>query len=218
MREPDGVSIDPEKFWERIGKGKHPRKSFLSRDSEGAYWKSGETAAGNFMQYAPPGSKTVMEYGSGDGRIARFVAPCCETFYCVDIAQSVLELARKELEGTGLRNVIYALAPLIRGREFVDYIYCDQVVQHNPENEQRRIIERIHRWLRVGGRACIHLPAAESHPEYDNKKSCMMFTREQVKTLAESVDWQYEILMSLKERKRPPQRYSYYIYATKERP
>ncbi len=186
------VNINPTSFWDNAGKMPNARRSFLQRDSETKYWESGEIDA-NYMLDKGISFKTAMEYGSGDGRIAKFIAPLCEKFYCVDIAQSVLDLVKEQMDIAGIENVEYLLATEIRDTEFVDFVYSFQVVQHNPLQEQYAIFQRIYNVLRKDGTACIHLAAMESKPGYVNSNTCMCFTKQQAFELANFVNWEYTI-------------------------
>jgi len=188
----NGVNVDPAAFWGHIGKNQGARSSFLQRPTEDAYWASGQQNA-KYLLRRMPSPKVAVEYGSGDGRIARFMAPRCERFVCVDIARSVLDLAQAQLTKAGILNVEYRLAGEFAETDFADLVYCFQVVQHNPVAEQFRIFARIHSYLRPGGVACIHLAAAESIPGYQNISTCMRFTRSEAEELATSVDWRFTI-------------------------
>ncbi len=198
------VNINPERFWEIIGSNENARDSFLIRDTEEEYLQSGKKNAERFVKKAECLDVTV-EYGSGDGRVASFVAPKCKEFYCVDIAASVLGLARKRLEGYGFSNVKYKLATEFKDKEFADFVYSYQVIQHNPVDEQFRIMQRIYSYLKPGGRAYVHLAALETKPEYVNSDTCMCFTKEEAEALASSVEWEYTLELN----------YDYFVWARK---
>ena len=188
------VTIDPKSFWEAIGRTDKARDSFLIRADEESYWQSGEGDADFIFREAKKHGKnnfhTILEYGSGDGRIARFMSAKCDEFICTDIAESVLNLARQQLtERFGLSNIRYAVIESLEAQEsFADLIYSMQVVQHNPPQEQKRIMSNIYRFLKPGGLACIALSSLKDNPGYENGPTCMCFTYEQVEDLARVFD------------------------------
>lgn len=142
------VIIDPKNYWENIGQSPRARDSFLIRGDEESYWQSGQDDAEYiFTEAQKHGQKqfgTVLEYGSGDGRIGRFMSAKCDELICADIAESVLNLARQQLtERFGLDNVQYSLIESLESQEnFADFVYSSQVVQHNPPHEQKRIMAK----------------------------------------------------------------------------
>lgn len=193
------VNINPVLFWEGIGQQSNARDSFLIRPDEESYWQSGRLDANFLLDGVKKRGKeklgTILEYGSGDGRIARFMSSECKMFVCVDIADSVLNLADKNLTGFGIKNVRYELADKLNNtKDFADFVYSMQVIQHNPPDEQKNIIQNIYRFLKPGGLACVHFAALETKPDYQNCNSCMCFTREQVEELAAVFD-NYEITL-----------------------
>lgn len=194
------VDINPSLFWESIGLMNNARDSFLIRPDEESYWQSGKIDADKvFTKAQEHGQKSfevILEYGCGDGRIARFMSANCDTLICVDIAKSVLELAYKQLNNRfGINNVLYKVAyECGELKDTADFIYSMQVIQHNPPDEQKNIIQNIYRFLKPGGLACVHFAALETKPDYQNCNSCMCFTREQVEELAAVFD-NYEITL-----------------------
>ena len=75
------VTINPKSFWETIGQAApRPRDSFLMCPDEERYWESGQRHTDfilNQAQKRHANLDVVVEYGCGDGRIARFVSPHC---------------------------------------------------------------------------------------------------------------------------------------------
>jgi cytidyltransferase-like protein len=182
-------TIDPKSFWEAVGHKPTARENFLPRPNEDDYWASGKFDAERILSEAcRRGAKfdSVIEYGSGDGRIARYVAPNCNKLTCVDVAQSVLDLAKAQLtDRFHLENVEYALAD---DMPKCDFLYSLQVLQHNPLDEQKRIMKRIHDSLKPGGLACVHFAAIETKPGYENTSTCTCFTKSEVDELAKVFD------------------------------
>lgn len=198
------ITINPATFWETAGLAANPRDNFLICPTEEEYWESGKVDAAYFIEGAKKRiknlkTKTVMDYGPGDGRVARFVADACKKIYCVDIAKSVVSLAEQQFSLLGIKNAEFKtvgeLAETgqltgIGGNNkngFIDLLYCYQVIQHNPPDEQKSIMQRIYDYLKPGGLACVHFAKLENKPGYINGPTCMCFTLEQVKELAGGV-------------------------------
>ena len=189
------ITIDPATFWETAGLATNPRDNFLICPTEEEYWESGKVDASYFIEGAKKRiknlkTKTVMDYGPGDGRVARFVADACKKIYCVDIARSVVGLAEQQFKQFGIKNTEFkTVSDLTESQKanFVDFLYSYQVIQHNPPDEQKAIVQRIYDCLKPGGLACIHFAKLENKPGYVNGPGCMCFTLEQVKELAGGV-------------------------------
>lgn len=195
------ITIDPTTFWEAAGQAANPRDNFLICPTEEEYWESGRVDASYFIEGAQKRLKktgsaakkklgTVMDYGPGDGRVARFVADACKKIYCVDIASSVASLAEKQFNRFGIKNGEFSTVKSISDNNkngFIDFLYCYQVIQHNPPDEQKTIMQRIYDYLKPGGLACIHFAKLENKPGYVNGPACMCFTLEQVNELVGGV-------------------------------
>jgi 2-polyprenyl-3-methyl-5-hydroxy-6-metoxy-1,4-benzoquinol methylase len=188
------VTINPKEFWQKAGESKSPRNNFLIRPTEEEYWATGKIDADGIAKGVKKRKGklgTVVEYGCGDGRVALHMAAKCKEIRCVDIAESVLNLAKKELTERGVENASFCVVEKAE-EGFADFAYSLQVVQHNPEAEQKAIMQRIYGYLKPGGLACVHLAALETKPGYQNCSTCMCFTREQAEELASVFD-EYEI-------------------------
>jgi SAM-dependent methyltransferase len=75
---------------------------------------------------------TVLEFGCGTGRLARFIAPLCHRLICCDISEAMLEIARKELSSHC--NVVYLQTdggPLPR----VDFAYSYAALSYEPSEQ-----------------------------------------------------------------------------------
>lgn len=209
------ITIDPTTFWESAGQSTNSRDNFSICPTEEEYWESGKVDASYFIEGAQKRiknlkAKIIMDYGPGDGRVARFVAPSSKKIYCVDIAKSVVALAEHQFNQFGIKNAEFKTVHELTGPKetgesqkttdlkdsnFIDFLYCYQVIQHNPPDEQKAIMQRIYDYLKPGGLACIHFAKLENKPGYVNGPACMCFTLEQVKELAGGVfgDDNYEI-------------------------
>lgn len=192
------ITIDPVTFWEQAGQSSNPRDNFMICPTEDQYWESGKIDAAYFANGAKKRKKrltNVMDYGCGDGRVARFIALTSKKIYCTDIAKSVTSLAEHQLSQLGIKNFEFKAVDELttsNKKDFIDFLYCYQVIQHNPPDEQKAIMQRIYNYLKPGGLACVHFAKLENKPGYINGPTCMCFTLEQVKELSSVFD-NYEI-------------------------
>ena len=160
------------------------RDQFLPANSEEEYNSSGKTDTYQLLDrlrdFTSNKLDLVLEYGCGDGRVARFMAKECENLICLDVSPFVLEATEEKMIEHNNYNVTYILADNFDKENIADFIYSLQVLQHNPYDEQIQIIKKIQKALKPNGIACIHLPKLENRPEYENCDTCMCFTKEQV--------------------------------------
>lgn len=107
----------------------------------------------------------------------------CKNYIGVDVSPFVLESAQEKAIEYNVDNAKFVLADEFDEENVADFIYCFQVIQHNPYEEQIEIINKIKRLLKKDGVACIHLPKLENKPDYVNCSTCMCFTRSQAMEL-----------------------------------
>jgi len=100
----------------------------------------------------------VGEIGSGGGRVAARVAPNSKRFYCFDISDAMLELAREAL--ADCPNVEYVLLrkPSLPAKlaETFDFLYSLDVFVHLDLHTIWKYIREIESSLRPGGHAFLH--------------------------------------------------------------
>jgi SAM-dependent methyltransferase len=100
----------------------------------------------------------VGEIGSGGGRVAARVAPNSKRFYCFDISEGMLELARQAL--ADCPNVDYVLLgkPSLPAKlaETFDFLYSFDVFVHLDLHTIWKYLREIERALCPGGHAFIH--------------------------------------------------------------
>jgi ubiquinone/menaquinone biosynthesis C-methylase UbiE len=102
----------------------------------------------------------VMDLGCGIGRVARYVAQCCESLWAVDASETMLRLARERLHG--LANVSFARSegteiPSIESGS-VDFVYSILTLQHLEREDAFLLLRDTHRVLRIGGSAFFTFP------------------------------------------------------------
>jgi cyclopropane fatty-acyl-phospholipid synthase-like methyltransferase len=160
------------------------RDQFLPAKSESDYNESGRSTLSILLKGYKKRSENklvnVLDYGCGDGRVARFLAKECENLTCVDVSPHVLELVEKRVKTYGNNNVNFILADEFNEENKYDLIGCFQVIQHNPFDQQMEIVSKIKNALNDSGLACLHLPKLECHPEFEPCETCMRFTKDQV--------------------------------------
>jgi ubiquinone/menaquinone biosynthesis C-methylase UbiE len=106
------------------------------------------------------GTDVVMDLGCGIGRVARYVARCCDSLWAVDASETMLRLARARLRG--LANVSFARCegtqiPSIES-ESVDFAYSILTLQHLEREDAFLLLRDVHRVLRIGGSAFFTFP------------------------------------------------------------
>ncbi len=167
------------------------RDYFLPSETEDIYNRRGlENANLLIKDYLKKSNKntlgTVLEFGCGDGRVAQYMTKEFNNMICLDISSAVLNKAKIRLDNSEISNTIFELADKYDEKEVADFIYCLQVVQHNTQEEQFIILNKIKELLKPDGIACIHFPKLENKPNYVNHDTCMCFTETDVKHLVSS--------------------------------
>ncbi len=123
--------------------------------------------------------RNVVDYGCGDGRVARFMASKCNKIICADISSDILLCTAQRMLKYQVANFEVVLTDdLVQTN--IDFIYSLQVLQHNTYAEQVQILEHIKLMLKENGVACIHFPKLDDKPSYVNSSNCMCFTFSQV--------------------------------------
>lgn len=105
-------------------------------------------------------SATVLDFGCGIGRVARYVAPACKQLWAVDASPRMLELAAQRLAAFGnvrfLRSQDTAIPDVAAGS--VDLVYSLLVLQHVEREDAFLILEELRRVLHPDGRAVLTFP------------------------------------------------------------
>ncbi len=160
--------------WEELGKrdplwavASHPgrRRSDPNTWVEKTFLETGEREVDlikKLLGYSAFTSKTIVEVGCGAGRLTRAFAARGARVIGIDISTSMLAVARK--------HTVDCTAPVLfvkaNGHDLgmLDAGSCDiavswHVFQHIPNADVvMSLLEEIHRVLRRGGSACIHIP------------------------------------------------------------
>lgn len=116
----------------------------------------------DFESLAPYISKsmTVLDFGCGIGRLAKYVAPECKELWAVDISRTMLKLAAERM--AEYDNVRYVqsqdtgMPDVPTGS--IDMVYSLLVLQHVEREDAFLLLEEIRRVLRPDGRAVLTFP------------------------------------------------------------
>jgi SAM-dependent methyltransferase len=107
-------------------------------------------------------SGSFLDFGCGVGRNSKALQKRFERGYGVDISEKMIELARSYVP-----NVQFMVNQKDSLEEFednsVDFIYSHIVLQHIPNQLQKKYIEEFLRILRPGGLAVIQIPIEIIH-------------------------------------------------------
>ena len=144
-------------------------RAHLTSDIEREFFESGEALI-EYMwrlieeRVAPDFAPTsILEYGCGIGRLAiplaRRAARRGGTVVAVDRSPMMLGLARREAEGHGVGNIVFATpAEFSAADETFDFITCYFVLQRMREEQGLRLLRRLLARLAPGGIAVLLIP------------------------------------------------------------
>jgi len=122
------------------------------------FWHSGKQIAAHLARYMARDS-TVLDFGSGIGRVAKFVAPHCRELWCVDVSSRMLSIASSALRG--LENVHFVRTKGRRiplGDEKFDFAYSILTFQHMEKEDVYAALREIWRVLKIGALAYFSFP------------------------------------------------------------
>ena len=154
----DGAAPDYRALWTPADE-RHARALILNTEDEDTFERTGRQDAEGVAAHAGPGD-TVLDYGCGIGRVARYAAPRCGTLWAVDVSAQMLEMAGRRL--ANLQNVRFARSTGTAVPDVpdgsVDLVYSLLVLQHAEREDAFRILRDFHRMLRPGGRIHVTYP------------------------------------------------------------
>jgi cyclopropane fatty-acyl-phospholipid synthase-like methyltransferase len=190
------------------------RDQFLPANSESEYNITGRNDCRLIIEAYKKRSDNpllnVLDFGCGDGRVARFLAKECVNMTCVDVSIPVLKAVEKKMQYHKNENVTYIEANGFDDEDKYDLIYSLQVIQHNPYEEQIGIVNQIKKALTKDGWALLHLPKLENKPDYKNVSTCMCFTLDQVEHIASHFSkWEFDDRTTLNDYE------DYYLWVQK---
>jgi ubiquinone/menaquinone biosynthesis C-methylase UbiE len=135
------------------------RLAIYNSDDELRFEESGRRDAARIFPYLSPRS-TVLDFGCGSGRVARYVAPRCAQLWAVDVSPRMLQLTRERLRETAnLRFArCYDVAIPDVPSASVDVVYSFLVLQHLEREDAFLALRELRRVLRVDGIAILTFP------------------------------------------------------------
>jgi len=160
--EPDEM-MDRGRKWEAAAQGPDDkRRAWISTFSD--YDGSGRFHAARVLELVDdPGSKTLMDFGCGDGRMTAPLSEAFEFVYAVDIAPSMLTV----LDQRGLPNVetVWYVPPGLWLEKQVDVAVSVSVLLHNTWDDGALILHDVARVIKPGGLFILELPVYEVEHE-----------------------------------------------------
>ena len=155
--------------WDQLGRT-DPFWAVLSKEStRGGAWDREEFFATGVAEVEAlvseigallPGRRRALDFGCGVGRLTYPLAKHFESVDGVDVARSMLDVARLRSEAGGTCRFHLNLEPDLRLFEdgVFDLIYSNITLQHMPPGLARHYIVEFLRVLRPGGVAVFQLP------------------------------------------------------------
>ena len=165
-----------------------------------AYDKNAQFYAGKFDSYGvraedieralkfnESGSYKVLELGCGSGRDARYIVPRVgkANYIGIDASARLIELARQKLPGADLR--VEDMRKIDVPHETLGIVLGFASVLHVNREELAEIVNKCHKWLKMGGILYISTKYGEYRElEIENlgdKKYYYPYTPEDIKTI-----------------------------------
>lgn len=119
----------------------------------------------DFLVWPGIASASVLEIGSGGGRIAARVAPLCRELTCCDLPGPLLELCKSalaEFDNVRYRPLVEGMPQIPVDDESIDLIYSFDTLIHLDQRTIFRYFRESSRCLKSGGRAALHLASQET--------------------------------------------------------
>jgi ubiquinone/menaquinone biosynthesis C-methylase UbiE len=121
----------------------------------GEDWHDFDAAWRRTVAYHPG---TVLEIGSGAGRITRMLSATFDRVIATDVSADILEYARSRIPSANVSWQISDGDRIPTTDDSVDAVFSCHVLQHYPSNaHQLRAFKEIHRVLRSGGTFFVHM-------------------------------------------------------------
>jgi len=144
--------------WDGLARGDALDAICAGADPE-SFEASGREHAGQIRRVLEPGS-SVLDFGCGIGRIAKYLAPHCRELHAVDVSAEMLARARKRLAGLDnvrLHQVDGPALPMLADGS-VDFAYAMLVLHHLAKQDAFLVLREFGRVLRPGGRFFANFP------------------------------------------------------------
>lgn len=135
--------------------------------SEDAYWRSGKVQADMLATVIPDGAK-VMDFGSGDGRVAIPMAALGYEVTAVDSSQRMLDrLTDRDPDLTTVQADADGIAGHL-GRRRMDAVYTLAVLIHHSYQDCLHIISKLRAATKLDGILVLDWPVSETPTEADS--------------------------------------------------
>jgi len=169
-----------ESLWQRLSGEPNWRDYILPRRSDFLFDFEGFVEAQRLFYLIGVGD-TVIDYGCGIGRVAKYVAERARQVIGLDISSRFISLARRQVMRP---NATFHVASRFRQREVADFTYSLMVVQHNEAPDRLRIMRHIAEVTKPGGTVLVQFPRWES-TYYAESDFVHKFRRDDVADLAQ---------------------------------
>lgn len=142
---------NPVKFWNDLSQQKNWIDYILPKRTEKEFWNEGKLEAENIQKIAGEIDTTfVIDYGCGIGRITKYFPH--KKIIGIDVCE---EFIKKSGKG-------FSTIENFKEKEKATFIYCISVIQHNNEENRKKIINHIYSLLAKGGKCFINFPRENS--------------------------------------------------------
>lgn len=141
--------------WTQIQDKSDFREYILPKRSDEEFWDEGHKEAQVLLPYINE-DDTVLDYGCGIGRVAKYIQPHVKEINGIDITPKFRALCNQ----VGIQS--YAPdSPEVLSKRF-NFIYSLMVLQHNSDANRLAIMNNIKNMLADGGVAYIQFPMKTS--------------------------------------------------------
>ncbi len=107
-----------------------------------------------FLEFAPTGAETVVDFGTGTGVFPLAVADHCERVVAVDVSPSMVDIVREKIEATGVQNVEVVHDGFLsydhRG-DRAAYVFSKDALHHLPDFWKVEALKSVGETLVDGG-------------------------------------------------------------------
>lgn len=174
------------RHWESLGKT-DPLWAILSQDAVrdnrweiDAFFATGESEIADLMEYV--GSlgidvdrRSVLDFGCGVGRLTRAFAERFDEVWGIDIAASMIDLARRYDRHPDRCHFAVNARPDLQmfGNDRFGFVYSSIVLQHMEPRYQRRYLSEFVRVLIPGGLLVFQLPSEPIVPADGGPKATL---------------------------------------------
>jgi ubiquinone/menaquinone biosynthesis C-methylase UbiE len=172
---------DSDRTWEYYGRNDpyfgvltdaHFRREELGVDSRNQFFDCGRRHVDSVLEAArrelDPEFRPsrALDFGCGVGRLAIPLGKLCDSVVGIDVADSMLEEARKNCRAHGLSNVTFVKSDdtLSQCEGPFDFVHSIIVFQHIPPGRGEAILGRLVELLRPGGIGALHFTYAFRAP------------------------------------------------------